>query len=58
MASPVWFLWTTKVDASVKVALRTEFTVIDPSARARAAEARRGNRKRSAEIAATMREKE
>jgi NADPH-dependent 7-cyano-7-deazaguanine reductase QueF len=31
MTPPVWFLWTTKVDASVKVALRTEFTAIDPN---------------------------
>jgi NADPH-dependent 7-cyano-7-deazaguanine reductase QueF len=30
MTPPVWSLWTTKVDASVKVALRTEFTAIDP----------------------------
>jgi len=27
---PVWSPWTTKVDASVKVTLRTEFTAIDP----------------------------
>jgi len=36
MAPPVWFPWTAKVDASVKVALRTEFTAIDPSAGAAA----------------------
>jgi NADPH-dependent 7-cyano-7-deazaguanine reductase QueF len=29
--SPAWSPWTTKVDADVKVTLRTEFAAIDPS---------------------------
>jgi NADPH-dependent 7-cyano-7-deazaguanine reductase QueF len=31
MVSPIWFPWTAKVDANVKVTLRTEFTAINPS---------------------------
>ena len=31
MVSPIWSPWTAKVDASVKVTLRTEFAAIDPS---------------------------